>query len=66
MERKECQEKQSSAFQKKPPKNKLYFSYVLLNFHKKIIHIKCDYLKKRRNLFKYDLFLESQKIFLKE
>jgi hypothetical protein len=34
------------------PKNKLYLSYVLLNFHKKIIHIKCDYLKKQRNLFK--------------
>jgi hypothetical protein len=32
------------------PKNKLYFSHVLLNLHAKIIHIKCDYLKKRRNL----------------
>ena len=31
------------------PKYKLYFSYVLQNFHKKSIHIKCDYLKKRKN-----------------
>ena len=53
MERKECNaEGKTSACQK----NKFYFSYVLLNFQKQIIHIKCDYLKKRRNLFKNDLF----------
>jgi hypothetical protein len=37
-------------------KNKLYFSYVSLNFHNKIIHIKCDYLRKRRNLFNFFFF----------
>jgi hypothetical protein len=57
MERKECNaEGKTYACQKK---KKLYFIYVLLNFHKNIIHIKCDYLKKRRNLFKNDLYLES-------
>jgi hypothetical protein len=29
------------------PNTKLYFSYVLQNFHKKSIHIKCYYLQKR-------------------
>jgi hypothetical protein len=53
MERKECNAKGNM------PKTKLYFSYVLLNFHQKIIDIKCDYLKKRRNLFKNDFFKES-------
>ena len=50
MERKECNAKGNM------PKTKLYFSYVLLNFHQKIIDIKCDYLKKQRNLFKNDFF----------
>jgi hypothetical protein len=44
-----------------PKKNKLYFSYVLQNFQKKNIHIKCDYLKKRKNLFKNDFFKDSLK-----
>ena len=40
-------------------KNKLYISYVLQIVHKKSIHIKCDYLKKRKNLFKNDFFKEN-------
>jgi hypothetical protein len=37
-------------------KQALFQLYVLQNFHKKSIHIKCDYLKKRKNLFKNDFF----------
>ena len=63
MEGKECNaEGKTSACQK----NKLYFSHVLLNLHAKIIHIKCDYLKKRRNLFNNFFFQKVKKIFLKE
>ena len=49
MERKECNaEGKTSACQN----NKLYFSYVLLNFQqKKNIHIKCDYLKTTKKSF---------------
>jgi hypothetical protein len=50
-ERKECKAEGKNFCM---PKTKLYFSYVLVNFHQKIIDIKCDYLKKRRNLFKND------------
>ena len=43
------------------PNNKLYFSYVLQNFHKKSIHIKCYYLQKRKSLFKNDFFYSKLK-----
>ena len=36
-----------------------FISAVLLNVHQTIIDIKCDYLKKRRNLFKNDFFKKS-------
>ena len=53
MERKECNaEGKTSACQN----NKLYFSYVLLNFHKKLYISNVIILKKRRNLFKNDYF----------
>jgi hypothetical protein len=37
----------------------IYFSYVLHNFHKKSIHIKCYYLQKRKSLFKNDFLKAS-------
>jgi hypothetical protein len=50
MERKECNAEGKTSACQKPS----FISDVLLNFHQKIIDIKCDYLKKRRNLFKND------------
>jgi hypothetical protein len=41
-------------------------AFLLLNFHTKNILIKCDYLKKRINLFKNDFFLESYFVVDKE
>jgi len=41
------------------PKKQALFQLCFTKFSQKIIHIKCDYLKKRRNLFKNDLSLES-------
>ena len=55
MERKECNAEGKTSACQKPS----FISGVLLNFHQKIIDIKCDYLKKRRNLFKNDFFKES-------
>jgi hypothetical protein len=46
MERKECNAEGKTSACQKPS----FISDVLLNFHQKIIDIKCDYLKERRNL----------------
>ena len=42
-------------------KNKLYLSFFIPKFSQKNILIKCDYLKKRRNLFKNDFFFRKLK-----
>ena len=44
-----------------PIKNELYFSFFIPKFSQKNILIKCDYLKKRRNLFKNDFFFRKLK-----
>jgi hypothetical protein len=44
-----------------PMKTNYISAFLLLNFHKKNILIKCDYLKKRKNLFKNDFFLRKLK-----
>jgi hypothetical protein len=44
-----------------PKKTKLYFSYVLQNFHKKIYISNVIILKNEKNLFKNDFFKESLK-----
>ena len=56
MERKECNaEGKTSACQK----NKIYFSYVLQNFHNKVYISNVNILKIKKKLFKNDFFKES-------
>ena len=38
-----------------------FISAMFYKFSQKNLHIKCDYLKKRKNLFKIDFFKESLK-----
>ena len=44
-----------------PKKKQALFQLCFIKFSQKNIHIKCDYLKKRKNLFKNDFFKESLK-----